>query len=102
MPRIKPRTHRARLWRPLLDGAIGKRALEALDLIAAEVQKSEPRSCISGFSALSGRADETRHWEDDPGILTGAAGIALALLAATTSIEPEWDRMLLLSTPGRK
>jgi hypothetical protein len=31
--------------------------------------------------------------------LTGAAGIALALLAAATPIEPAWDRMLLVSIP---
>jgi hypothetical protein len=38
------------------------------------------------------------------GVLEGAAGIALALLAAVSPIEPEWDRMLLLSvrTPGRR
>jgi len=28
----------------------------------------------------------------------GSAGIGLALLAATTSVEPEWDRMMLIST----
>jgi lantibiotic modifying enzyme len=54
---------------------------------------------FGGFSALSAREDGTRYWDDDPGILTGSAGIALALLAATNSIEPAWDRMLLLSTP---
>jgi lantibiotic modifying enzyme len=36
---------------------------------------------------------------DDPGFLTGAAGIGLALLAALTPVEPEWDRLLLLSSP---
>jgi hypothetical protein len=40
-------------------------------------------------------------WSADPGLLTGAAGIALALLAATTPIEPLWDRMLLVSIPPR-
>ncbi len=30
--------------------------------------------------------------------LTGAAGIALALLAATTSVPPEWDRALAITT----
>lgn len=33
----------------------------------------------------------------DPGVLTGTAGVALALLAAATEFEPEWDRALLLS-----
>ena len=32
-----------------------------------------------------------------PGFLQGAAGIALALAAAVGSIEPEWDRALLVS-----
>jgi hypothetical protein len=35
----------------------------------------------------------------DPGLLTGAAGIALALLAATSLIEPAWDRVLLVAVP---
>lgn len=34
---------------------------------------------------------------DRPGLLDGAAGVALTLLAAATDVEPEWDRMLLLS-----
>jgi lantibiotic biosynthesis protein len=35
--------------------------------------------------------------EDDPSLLTGNAGIGLALLGATTPIAPSWDRVLLLS-----
>jgi lantibiotic modifying enzyme len=57
-----------------------------------------PGRGVGGYSAMAARDDGTRYWDDDPGILTGAAGIALALLAATTTVEPEWDRMLLLST----
>ena len=34
---------------------------------------------------------------DEPGLLDGAAGVALALLAGSTGITPDWDRMLLLS-----
>ena len=34
---------------------------------------------------------------DEPGLLDGAAGVALALLAGSTGIAPDWDRMLLLS-----
>ena len=33
-------------------------------------------------------------------VVDGAAGVALVLLAATTSVEPLWDRMFLLSGPG--
>jgi lantibiotic modifying enzyme len=32
-------------------------------------------------------------------LVEGAAGVALVLLAATTSVEPLWDRMFLLSPP---
>ncbi|MBV9093173.1 MAG: lanthionine synthetase C family protein [Streptosporangiaceae bacterium] len=37
-----------------------------------------------------------------PGLLEGAAGVALALEAASTTVEPVWDQMLLVSTgiPG--
>lgn len=34
---------------------------------------------------------------DDPGFLTGAAGVALTLLAAATPVAPSWDRALLMS-----
>lgn len=34
---------------------------------------------------------------DNPGFLTGSAGVLLALLAAATSIEPAWDRALLIA-----
>lgn len=33
------------------------------------------------------------------GFLTGASGVGLALLAATSPIPPEWDRVLLVSIP---
>jgi lantibiotic biosynthesis protein len=34
-------------------------------------------------------------WRADPGFLTGSSGVGLALLAAATPVEPEWDRILL-------
>jgi class I lanthipeptide synthase len=34
-----------------------------------------------------------------PGLLEGAAGIALAMEAAATTVEPVWDQMLLVSAP---
>lgn len=37
-------------------------------------------------------------WEVNPGLLDGSMGIALALLSGVSAIEPEWDRMLLLSS----
>jgi lantibiotic biosynthesis protein len=56
---------------------------------------------IAGFSAYRGPYyGKKEYWQDEIGILEGVAGIALALLAATTAIEPEWDRMLLVSVPA--
>ena len=34
---------------------------------------------------------------DQPGLLDGAAGVVMVLLAAATTVEPTWDRMYLLS-----
>jgi len=34
-----------------------------------------------------------------PGFLNGIAGVGLAFLAATTSIEPAWDRILAAGLP---
>jgi lantibiotic modifying enzyme len=42
---------------------------------------------------------EAGEWHTDPGLLTGAAGIGLALLAASSPIEPNWDRPFLLDIP---
>ena len=38
----------------------------------------------------------------DPGLLVGSAGIGLSLLAATTGVEPCWDRHLLAHVPPRR
>lgn len=57
----------------------------------------QPGKGLAGF--LAWLSDQTGQlaWREDPGFLTGIAGIGLALLAATTSIEPNWDRLLLAS-----
>ncbi|MFT3772109.1 MAG: lanthionine synthetase C family protein [Minicystis sp.] len=34
---------------------------------------------------------------DDPGLLDGAAGVPLVLLAASRAVEPAWDRLFLLA-----
>ena len=60
-----------------------------------------PGRGIGGYEAWQPDAAGNPAWSADPGLLNGAAGIALALLAAMTSIEPLWDRMLLVSVPPR-
>ena len=36
-------------------------------------------------------------WIADPGFLTGAAGIGLAMLAATTALDPKWEKVMALA-----
>lgn len=60
-----------------------------------------PERGIAGFSSWQTREDGQLGWVDDPGFLTGAAGIGLSLLAAVTAIEPDWDRILMVSIPPR-
>jgi len=64
---------------------------------ARTLELRRPGCGIAGYAACESRSGEPARWRDDPGLLTGAAGIALALLAAVTPIEPAWDRMLLAS-----
>jgi hypothetical protein len=54
----------------------------------------------AGSSWVQGSRDPARQ-EPWTGIdvVDGAAGVALVLLAATTSVEPIWDRMFLVSAP---
>ncbi|MFZ0322201.1 MAG: lanthionine synthetase C family protein [Candidatus Sulfotelmatobacter sp.] len=57
-----------------------------------------PDSGVGGFSSLTRPVpSEPIVWEASPAFLDGAIGVALALLAATSAVEPGWDRMLLLS-----
>jgi hypothetical protein len=55
-----------------------------------------PREGVGGYQAW-----EPPAWVDDPGLLGGAAGVALALLAAGTTDPPDWDRLILLSPTVR-
>ena len=52
----------------------------------------EPNSPL-GFRDIEQGGDRI----DNPGLINGATGVALTLLAASTKQEPVWDRMFLLS-----
>jgi lantibiotic modifying enzyme len=67
------------------------------------LEMRRPNQGIAGFAALMPDPERPgkKRWIAAPGILEGAAGVALALLAAATPIKPEWDRMLLASIPPR-
>jgi transcriptional regulator with XRE-family HTH domain len=56
------------------------------------------RGGFAGFRSYTlDRRGDGLSWQTDPTLLTGAAGVTLALAAAVTGDEPEWDRLLLLS-----
>ena len=57
-----------------------------------------PGQGVAGFSARDVKGREPA-WSAETGFLTGAAGIGLALLAAISPCEPEWDRLLLAHIP---
>jgi class I lanthipeptide synthase len=60
-----------------------------------------PGEGIGGYRLLTADEHGALAWRDEPGFLQGAAGIALALLAAATPVEPLWDRLLLAAIPPR-
>jgi hypothetical protein len=81
-----------RLWQASGDEALAAAArrwfAHALGLRRAEG--------VAGFPSWVG-AFADHEWDADPGVLAGAAGVALAFVAAATDIAPAWDRFLLLS-----
>lgn len=55
----------------------------------------------AGYTAWSVAENGETGWHDDPGLLMGGAGIGLALLAAVSTVEPPWDRVLLAFVPPK-
>ena len=64
----------------------------ANDLTDQLLEAYDP-SRLLGFSCIEPDGNEV----DQPGLLDGACGVALVLLAAATSVEPSWDRLFLLA-----
>jgi hypothetical protein len=60
------------------------------------LEMRRPGQGVAGFTAWLPDENDVDCWLDDPGIIFGAAGIALALLSAATAVEPSWDRMMLV------
>jgi lantibiotic modifying enzyme len=58
-------------------------------------------SCREAASSWMLRLLQRRRPTGDEGLMTGSAGIGLALMAAVGEQEPEWDRLFLLSGPVR-
>jgi hypothetical protein len=60
-----------------------------------------PGEGIAGFCAWGVEASPASSLPGDLTLLTGAAGVGLALLAAITELAPDWDRLLRVSIPPR-
>jgi hypothetical protein len=55
---------------------------------------------VGGFRAWGRQPDGRLGWTEEPGLVVGATGVALALLAGASAIEPGWDRTMLFSVRG--
>lgn len=58
------------------------------------IELRRPGVGIGGFQVVRGVGADLA-WVDDADLLAGVGGVALALLAATSPVEPSWDRLLL-------
>ena len=88
-----------RLWQATGAADLGEAARRWYEI---GLEMRSPERGIAGFAAWDVRVSLLEpEWVADPGFLTGAAGVGLALLAATSAVEPEWDRALLLDLPPR-
>ncbi|MEA2602510.1 MAG: lantibiotic biosynthesis protein [Acidobacteriota bacterium] len=85
-----------RLFRTTGDETLREAALYWLE---RTLEMRQPGRGPGGFGVADVDAAGQRVWTATPGFLTGSAGVGLALLAAITPVEPEWDRLLLLSFP---
>jgi hypothetical protein len=69
-------------------------ATAARDWFGRLLDMRRPGEAVAGFPSLE-LPDGKEVWVPDAGVLLGATGVALALLAATSTLEPSWDRVLL-------
>ncbi len=88
-----------RLYQATGDSELGAAARRWL---VRTLDDRQPGLGVGGYLAWAPAEQDSNQmtWVADPGFLTGAAGIGLALLAATTAVEPGWDRILLASPLG--
>jgi hypothetical protein len=60
----------------------------------------QPGADAGGFLVRRTPGGGREEWEASPALLDGAIGVALALIAALTPLQPGWDRLLMLSGRG--
>jgi hypothetical protein len=66
---------------------------DAADALAAQLLAAYEPGRLLGYAALEPGGNPV----DRAGVLDGAAGVAMVLLAAGTDAEPSWDRLFLLA-----
>jgi lantibiotic modifying enzyme len=82
-----------RLYQATGEQAFAEAALESFTWT---LDFRRPGRGIAGFQHyFPSKTDDGPPWRDDVSFLTGAAGVGLALLAATSHVEPNWDGLLL-------
>jgi len=67
------------------------------------LELANPGTGIGGYLSWGRRHPNlvgSNGWVSDASFLTGAAGVGLGLLSATTPGEPGWDRLLLCDIPA--
>jgi hypothetical protein len=84
-----------RIFQRTGDGDLGSAATEWFERALA---MRRPGTGRGGFLTALRSAEGPLTYEPDPSLLSGSAGIAMALAAASSPVEPCWDRMLLLSS----
>lgn len=68
-----------------------------VDLLESEIKEFYRPNSLFGFQMVYVDSSEVYNWIDHPGLLTGAAGIALCLLLAQRREELIWDRIFLIN-----
>ncbi len=86
-----------RLHQATGDAACRRAAIEWYERCLVRV---DDRPNIAGFATFCFERDHAGEYLEDPGLLTGAAGTGLALLAAISDRDPAWDRFLLTDSAG--
>jgi hypothetical protein len=71
----------------------------ALFWLRKTLEMRRPGHGPGGFRNADAEGLTPPRWSEETGFLTGAAGIGMTLLAALSPVEPEWDRVMLLSFP---
>ncbi len=83
-----------RLYQTTGDPDLGEAARHWIE---QTLELRQPGKGIGGYEMWVPDGNLELGWREEPGFLTGSAGVGLALLAAATEVEPEWDRVLEVS-----